>query len=180
MIEEEPFSMDIENPDKYFQDLVNDESLVSIIGLMAPPRYGAALFATSLEYGLFPPEDKEQNDLLRFHLNKFEGLLLYHMTFPKEYLEDAKALAFECDLKLVNSPINVGARMIIFCSKEKIEGSVQYPHFNIKTCYTLENLPGSKVYTSKASEVEALMKEEKRKVDDILSYKVKVVIPKIQ
>lgn len=177
MEKEGPYAEDIKNPSKYFEDLVNDESKVNIIGMMIPPRHGVMLFATSLEYGLFPPEDKEQNDLLMFHISKFEGLHLYHMAFPKEYLDQAKALAFECDLKLVNSPLRVAGGMMVFCSKEPIEGSVAYPHFNLKTCYTLENLPGSKIYDLPADERTKLMEEERKKIDDILERRVVVRIP---
>lgn len=179
MLSVEDLVTDIENPEQYFRNLVDDESKVNIIGMLLPPRYGVMLFVTSLEYGLFHPDNKEKNDQFLFHLNTFQGLKLFHVTIPKEYLEDARALALECDLRLVNSPLRSAGGMIIFCSKEPIEGTTAYPHFNLKTCYVLENIPGSKIYTASAEEQKKMFEEERGKADDIVHRRVKVKIPKL-
>jgi len=167
--------VDIENPEEHFRKLTGDTNLVNLIGLILPPRYGVMLFATSLEYGLFPP-GTPLNDLFMFHLNTFKSVKLVHICIPSQYFERAKALAYECEIRFVNSPVRVCGPMV-FSSKEEIEGSEAYPHFDPATTYTLENIPGSKIYTASPDEVRRLLEEERRQCNDIITQRRDVVIP---
>ena len=136
------------------------------------------LFSTKLEFGVFPPDDTELNEQFLFHINPLETLRVVHMTFPKQYFEVAKAIALECDLRFVNSPIQV-CGFAVFCSKESFEGCTAYPYFNPLNSYSLENIPDSKIYKAAMEEQKRMLDEERKLCDDIINRRVKVEIPQI-
>lgn len=168
---------EIKDPKTYFKKLTDDLGLVNIIGLLHPPRYGMMLFTTKLEYGVFHP-DTELNDQFLFHINPLGDLKLIHIAFPKQYFEVAKAFALECDLRFVNSRIQI-LGPTVFCSKEILKGATPYPYFNPANSYSLENIPGSKIYTASLEEQHKMIQEERRMCEDIHARLIKVEIPHI-
>lgn len=154
-------------PVDYIQKFANDPDFLVLISEIVRP--GVQLFATKVEYTLFPP-GTNLNQL--FNMGSFQwdaciGLPYLIIFVPSEAREYVEEIGRACDIRLVPGvPVRLGAEPEPF----PISGS---------SVYKLENFPDSKVYAGALnqeggfpmyqSRMQTLLAEEKKQTEEFLA-----------
>lgn len=138
-------------------EFVRDPRNVHYIGMLMPPRPGVRLFSTRLEYEHYVPETV-RNELFKIALINWEDIIWILVSIPKEDAPLAEKIAEECGLRFADGVPT------IFAS----EGLTQFP-VNEPNLFTLENIPGHRVYGQGQSRFLEIVEKETRQVDLIVA-----------
>jgi len=134
-------------------EFVRDPRNIHYLGMIVPPRPGVRLFCTRLEYKHYIP-GTVRNELFKIALINWEDIIWMLISIPKGDAPLAGKIAEECGLRFAD-----GVPTIIAS-----EGIVQFP-VNESNLFTLENIPGHRIYGKSRVRFLDIIKEETRQVE---------------